>query len=171
MLRNSKIFLIVSLVVSLVLLSGLVLIVYSIVVKNREASELINTADRIGEATILAQSVETIRAQAGADLDALDRLALSSDKLIFLIESVEEAGRDLGLNINISSVERVEDKKSTEPPVFRMMLDTRGSWLSTFVFLKALESLPYRVMMDEINLSRAEIGWQSKIILSIHTFD
>jgi hypothetical protein len=168
--RSTAVF-IVSFFVAVTLLGVLIFLVYSIRSKNREASELINTADRIAEATVLAESIENIQADAGPDLEALSNLALSSDKLIFFIESVEGVGRKLKLDINISSVERIEDKKAAEEPVFRMVLDTQGSWLSTFAFLRALESLPYRVMVEEINLFRAEVGWQAKVVLSIHTFD
>ncbi len=170
-LNRTKSFLIVSFIVAITLLATLIFVVYSIRSKNRQASELLNTADRIAEATVLADSIDNIKAEAGSDLEALEDLTLSSDKLIVFIESIEDVGRQLKLDMNISSVERVEDKKATEPSVFRMVLDARGSWLSTFAFLRALENLPYRVMVDEINLSRVEIGWQAKVILSIHSFE
>ena len=88
-----------------------------------------------------------------------------------LIENIEGTGQELGLDIKILSVDRVENKKSDEPPVFTIVTETSGTWAATFSFLSALEQLPALVMFDQLNLSKGELGWQARIVLSLHSFD
>lgn len=170
-LRNSKVLLITLSLISLALLSVLILGVYNIRFKNKETSELLNLVDRASEVGIIIQSIRAAQNDAGPDLEAFDNMVLTSDKLVPLIESIEGAGQALGLETSILSVAKIEDKKSAEPPLVRIVMETTGPWAQTLSFLRAIESLPHRVLLDESNLSREEVGWRSRIILSLYSFD
>ena len=119
-----------------------------------------------------------IQKNAAEDIAAFDSLTLSGDNLVPLIEDIEGAGQTLGLDTKIVSVGKIEDKKSVEPDIIRIVMETQGSWAPTLSFLRAIESLPHRVMIDESILSRDEIGpagngasWRLKIVLSLYSFD
>ena len=86
--------------------------------------------------------------------------------------------RALGLDTSIVSVSKIEDKKSVEPDIIRIVMETRGSWVQTFSFLSAIESLPHRVMIEELGLSRVEASpagngasWRLRTVLSLYSFD
>ena len=169
--NHSKLLAIMLWLISIVLLAVLTLGVYSIRVKNKGTSELLNLADETVEREILAQSIRMLQNNAQEDLAAFNNFVLSGDKLVSLIESIEETGRTLGLDTEIVSVGKIEDKRSIEPDIIRIVIESQGSWAPILSFLRAIESLPYRVMIDESGLSKVEIGWRSKIILSLHSFD
>lgn len=169
--NNSKVTLAILALVSAVLLTVLILGAYKVQLKNKEASELLNLANQAAEARILAQSIRTAQNDAAEDIAAFDRLALSSDKLVPLIESIEKAGRRLDLDTRIVSVGKMEDKKSVEPDIIRVVMETQGSWPRTLSFLHAIESLPHRVMMEETSLSRVGSGWRLRIVLALYSFD
>ncbi|MDO8569626.1 MAG: hypothetical protein Q7R89_02525 [bacterium] len=183
--KNSKLLLIILSFISIILLAVLIWETYNIQLKNKEASELLSLADQDAEAELLAQSIRMIQNNAATDIAAFDSLTLSDTNLVPLIESIEGAGQILGLDTNILSVEKIEDKKSVETDIVRIAIETRGSWAPTLSFLRAIESLPHRVMIDESNLSRDEIGpasprqggagdgasWRLKIVLSLYSFN
>ena len=170
-LKNSKVLLVTLSLIALALLSILALGVYNIRFKNKETSELLNLADHAAETGILIQSIRAAQNNSGQDIEAFDNLALAGDKIVPLIESIEGAGRALGLDTSILSVGKIEDKKSADPPIVRIVMETQGAWAPTLSFLRAIESLPYRVMIDESSLSKEEVGWRSRVILSLYSFD
>lgn len=170
-LKNSKILLVVLSLISLILLSVLVLGVYNIRFKNKETSELLNLADNAARIGVLVQSIRAAQNDAALDIEAFDKMVLAGDKIVPLIESIEGAGRALNLDTSILSVGKVEDKKSTSPSLVRIVMEARGSWAQNLAFLRAIESLPHRVLLDEASLSKEDTGWRSRIILSLHSFD
>ncbi|MEX2013479.1 MAG: hypothetical protein WD897_01000 [Parcubacteria group bacterium] len=169
--KNSKLLLITLSFISVILLTILILGAYNIQLKNKEASELLNLADESAEARTLAQSIRTTQENAVEDLTAFDSLVLSGDRLVPLIDNIERAGRTFGLDTNIVSVAKIEDKESIEPDMIQVVMETQGSWAPTLSFLRAIESLPHRVMIEESSLSRVEVGWRSRIVLSLYSFD
>ncbi|GEM_PF-2500432 len=176
--NNSTLPLITLVLISVVLLVVLVLGAYNIQSKNQKILELLDLADEAAESRTMAQSIRVLQSNAAEDLATLDNLTLSDDKLVPLIEDIEGMGRALGLETNIVSVGKAEDKKSAEPDIIRIVMETRGSWAQTLSFLSAIESLPHRVMMEELGLSRAETGsagnrvsWRLRTVLSLYSFD
>ncbi len=169
--NNSKFFLIVLSLISLILFAVLSFGIYSIQAKNRETSQLLNAVDSATEESMLVRSIKAIQNNADKDLAAFDKLVFSGDKLVPLIEKIEETGRVLGLDTNILSVGKIEDKKAIEPNIVRITMETQGSWAPTLSFLRAMENLPYRVMIDESSFVREETVWRLKITLALHSFD
>ena len=170
-LNNSKLLLMALSLILIILLTIVALGIYDIKVKNKETFKLLNKADSVAETENLAQSIRVIQASAAEDIAAFDNLVLVDDKLVPLIESIEEVGRELGLDTNIVSVAKIEDKKSVEPDIIRIVVETQGSWAPTLSFLRAIENLPYRVMIDESSLSKGEVDWRLRITLSLYSFD
>jgi len=176
--NNSTLPLITLTFISVVLLVVLILGAYNIQSKNQKIPKLLNLADEAVESRALAQSIRVLQNNAAEDLAAFDSLTLSDDKLVPLIEDIEGMGRALGLDTSIVSVGKIEDKKSVQPDIIRIVMETRGSWTQTLAFLSAIESLPHRVMIEELGLSRVEASpagngasWRLRTVLSLYSFD
>lgn len=122
-------------------------------------------------AQTLARSMRMIQDEAGGVLEAFNKLVLTSDKLVPLIESIEKTGRGLGLDTSILSVAKTENTGSGEPDVARIVIETQGPWAGVLSFLRTVENLPHRVMIEESSFSRAEVGWRSRIVLALYLFD
>ncbi|PIQ66541.1 MAG: hypothetical protein COV96_00830 [Candidatus Zambryskibacteria bacterium CG11_big_fil_rev_8_21_14_0_20_42_18] len=168
--KNSKVIIGFFSLAFLILLAVIVFGISDIRSKNQETSILLNEARQVTEAGGLTQSIKTIQANSREEITALDELVFTNDKLVSLIESIEEKGKVLKLNTKIASVERKESATS-DPDLIRMVVEAGGSWSATSAFLHALESLPYRVMIEESILSQAEDSWRLRIVFSIHSFD
>jgi len=169
--KNSKLSLLVFSLILIMLLATTSFAIYDIKEKNKEISALSNEADRVTEARSLVQSIKVAQKSAATELEDFNNLVLSRDKLVFLIEDIEKMGRALGLDTNIVSVGKLEDTKSKKSDVIRIVIETQGSWAPTLSFLRAIESLPHRVMIEETSLSKVETNWNLKITLTLYLFD
>src|SRR3989338_11028285 len=116
-LKNSKLFLFLVSSISIGLLVVLTMEIYSIKIKNQEASELINLANQDAQVGILAKSIRTIQNNATDDIVTFDAMTLSNEKLVPFIESLEGAGQIFGLETDVVSVEKLGGKKVVEPHI------------------------------------------------------
>jgi hypothetical protein len=154
---------------ALVLLAVFALNVRNIGVKNAETARLLSEYGEIEKTEEAANTIRSLRASASADIESLESLTLSNDRLVPLIESIEEAGRSLDLNLKITSVEKREESEGS-PQTIRIAIEAVGDWGGTFTLPHAIESLPYRVMIENATLAKGEEGWRENIILSLHSF-
>ena len=171
MLRNPKLILTFLIFILAALLGTLILGIYRIKAVNQEVSESINKIDRIEKGRILTQSLRAIRTDAEDDIVMFEEFVLTEERLVSLIENLESTGRTLGLETEILSVGKVEDKKSEEDLPIRIAIETRGSWNGAFNFLRAVENLPYLVIMEEVDFSKVENIWHLKTVILLQTFD
>jgi len=170
-LKKTKLLLIVLSLVSATLLALVVFGVYDIKTKNKETSSLLNEADQIAKTGETVQFIRMIRGGELEDINTFNNLVFVNDKLVPLIEDIERAGRKLNLDTRILSVERKSSSDSSKPDAIQMVVEAEGSWASTFSFLQAIESLPHRVMIDELNLSKTGTSWRLRIVLLLYSFD
>ena len=169
--HHSKSLLIMLSLISVVLLAALTLGVYYVRAQNQETSEMLNIVDQATEVETLTQSIRMIQNSSAEDITALDGFVLSSEKLVSLIEEIEGVGRAVGVDVDILSVEKVENKKTNEQSTIRLSMETHDTWASTLAFIRAMESLPHRVMVEGSTLSREETDWRSRLVLSLYLFD
>lgn len=168
--NNSRLSLSVLSLILAVLIAGAVFIVYNIKFTNTGTTRLLNEAKSVAEARNLSQSILLVQKEAAEDLADFNKIVLTGDKLVFLIEDVEKTGRALGLETNIISVGNAEENNAAEPEIIRMVIETQGAWAPTLAFLRAMENLPHRVMIDESSLSKVDNAWHFKIVLSLYSF-
>ena len=115
--------------------------------------------------------------RASYNFNNFEKITLTSDKTLSLIENIEAVGRSLRLDTEIVSVDKVEGEQASDPAVIRIVIETEGSWAPTLSFIHAIESLPYRVLIDEytvtllINDVTSDKKWKSRVTLALHTFD
>lgn len=176
--KNTKIILAEHIVVLMFLIALFVFGIYDIRAKNKETSELLGEVDSITTARSNAREVEQILKSATTSIREFEGLILTSDKLVNLIEKIEKTGRDLGLETAIVSVGGADEGGSKKTEKIRIVLETKGSWTANFTFLSAIESLPYRVIINESSFLKEEGSqsgdipkWRQKIILELYSFE
>jgi hypothetical protein len=169
-MNNTKSILVLFSLLSLVLFGVLSMGFYKIRIKNEETYKLLNTVSQADQAEILAQTIEAARTKAALDLETLNKLTFEEAKTVSLIEDVEQAGRDLGVRTQINAVNKTSLPNSPELELFKMTIEARGTWQNTFSYLKALESLPYRIVMENTNLKKEENEWVLRIVMGLHSF-
>ena len=80
------------------------------------------------------------------------------------IENLESVARNSGLSIDIDSLLLENDPKATQTTitVLRIKVKTKGSWSNTYKFISELESLPYKIKINSVLLSKTSEDLASK---------
>jgi hypothetical protein len=170
-MKNSRTLLIVSSIIVLSLCGLLSFNIYRVYSQNRATSLLLEEANQNATEDNLVSSVKKLKMGAAEEIEAFEKLVFTSDKIIEAIEELEFLGRSLNVKVEVTHVEEVEKIPETEGKGLRVALNADGSWSGLFTWLKALESLPYRVMFDQVNFTKTELGWRVTVVMFIPTFD
>ncbi len=158
---------------STVALAFCLLLVYvfiNIRAENRETAQLSSLTAQSEQEEAATSAIRELRSSAGAEIEAFEQLTLSNERLVPLIESIENMGRALKLSLKIASVEK-QDGGEGAPQIIRMVVEAEGGWSGTFSLLRGIEALPYRVMIDSVSLSKEDGGWKETVTLSLHSFN
>ena len=143
--------------------------IYSIRGKNNETSKLLNTSREADTIEVRAKAVRALRSELTEEFEIFKELVLSEDKIVDLIEIIEGAGVSLGVETKVVSVAKV-DAKNQSPKVIKMIVETNGSWPLTLAMSQALESLPYKVTVEEVSINKDGGEWSSRTVLLLNYF-
>jgi hypothetical protein len=168
--KNSKISLILLSSVALVLVGLVVFDINNVRMKNEETSRLLLLADQASEEKAAVQGVRVARNNVTEEIAAFEDVALTDAKLVSTIETIESAGRRLGLATRIVSVEKSGEESGEPYQKVILLVETKGSWPGTHTFLKAMESLPNRADFDEMHLQKEGGVWNARIGISLYSF-
>ena len=165
----------------LLLLGVFVYGIYTIKSKNEKASLLLLRADKLTEETVLLRSIKNLRLASKEDLESLERAVLEESEMVDLIETIEHAGRNKGLNTSIVSVSVVVEStgkgKAKPPPPppgtpkkIELVVESEGPLNGILNFAKVLEGLPHKISINEASLVRGETTWTHKTSLIVQVF-
>lgn len=157
-------------IIFLILLASIVFGLYDVSMKNKEASRLLSEAKLATERGEIVQSLKILRGDIAEDINTFDSLVFTADKLVSLIETIEDTGRRFGLETDIVSVDSVEGGVS-EPDTISIVVEARGPWEEVFSFLITLESLPHYIVVREVRLSEDGGNWFLKTAFSLYAFN
>jgi Tfp pilus assembly protein PilO len=138
--------------------------VYYIGLKNKETSELSATIEANSKSAALIQSIKSLQNNSGSDLDTLDNVALSEADLVTFIENLESLGKGMGLQTKIASVSIESPKDTNSPSKIHLKIETSGGWGGTLQFAHALENLPYRTIINYLNLSTDNVNTGGEVL-------
>ncbi len=135
-------------------LAGLIFIGFTYI-KNKSisTSDTVRKVEESSNNSILAQSINSSGNSSANEIDKLDNLALSQEKLVNFIETLEGLGRNMNVSVKIVSVNSEPGKGEDSPDKIYFKIEALGNWSGTMQFLHAIESLPYRTMINNSNLS------------------
>ncbi len=153
---------------------GLILLtlfnIYKIRKQNEETSLLLTQVEEMAGESASAQAIRSSRNKASEEIERFESIALTEDKLVSTLESIESIGKALSLTTDIVSVEKEEVTSGNHYKV-SLLVETEGEWSSSLQFLKALESIPNRVLVDEVHFEKEEDVWTSRIGISLYIFN
>lgn len=138
--------------------------------ESREIARLESLSGETEQREAAARALRALQTSAGGEIEAFENLTLSNESLVPFIESIEEMGRALDLDIKIASVEKKDEGEGGTQRI-RMVIQAEGGWRGIFTLLKAVESLPYRVMIENVSQTQSDFAWSETITLSLHSFN
>ncbi|MBX4200134.1 hypothetical protein KW790_01585 [Candidatus Parcubacteria bacterium] len=128
--------------------------VYIVNNKQKQVEMLQSEAGSGSKGDTLIQALKTIQNNDRDELLALNDLIITKESLVTLLELIEKTAKDLGLDIKVNSLQGTEKTTKASPsPTVNVSLTTTGSWISSITFVHAIESLPYRVIIDTTDMS------------------
>jgi hypothetical protein len=162
-----------------IILGGLVLVaclalygLYTLIRLNIEKTVAFDNqyAERVAaeeEARALRASVEKI----GPEMQRLNTRIVQRIEVVEFIEMIEKRARELGLGIEVESAQ--ENKhESDQYQYLRLTLRTQGSWKETYLFLSLLESLPYKISLNNIGLNaQSLLNTPEQVWIGTYTLD
>lgn len=169
--NNSKVRFSILSIIALALLVLLVVDVWKMNKENAETARLMALSAEVEAKANTAQTIHSLQTSASEEVRAFENLTLTNERLVPLIESVESVGRALGLDLEITSVEKKQEGEDAGPQRIRMVVEASGTWSGVFSLVKAVEALPHRVMLENVTLTKGEDDWNTMISLSLYSFN
>lgn len=79
---------------------------------------------------------------------------IQQDGEVHFIETLESLARESGITISIDSISVENDPAFADSEItsLKVKAKTEGSWSGTYVFLTQLESMPYKIKIDNFGL-------------------
>jgi len=171
MLKNSKLTLIA--LGSAVLLT-LAVFIFALRYLENKNEKILSQNEEVNELLVeksLAESLTTLEKTSGPELQAFEALVLTEQGLVPLIEDLEGKGRNLGLDLEVVSVDKEKSESLPEGvEILKIAIKAQGSWSSTYALLKSIESLPHLVTFDKVNFHKEGGSWNLEVAFSTHIF-
>ena len=157
-----------------ILLVALALFVWGIRSIDKKSALIVEKNERANEAVVektLIESLSTLKATNKEEIGAFEDSTLTEEGLVEFIESLENKGQELGLKLEVASVNKsAGESLPPEVSILKISLIAEGSWEEVYAFLGAIESLPYRVTFEKLNLSKGDERWKLETSFSVHIF-
>ncbi len=118
-----------------------------------------------------AKNIALLQESSKEELALIEEIILTRADLVALLEKLENTGRDLGLNVSISSI--TNDSKtssSANPETVRISIESRGAWGPSLSYIKLVENLPHKFSIDRVDLGTDGEGWRTIISLKVVTY-
>jgi hypothetical protein len=106
--------------------------------------------ERATSATL--ESLRAIQVNNTAELDKIDSIVIARENPVPFLDIIEKTAKRFNLELRVGSVTVTEGKGSRDDTL-SVMLETEGSWKQTIAFVHAIESLPYRVLVDDMSIT------------------
>jgi hypothetical protein len=122
--------------------------------KNEHISSLTQQLDfQSGRQEYLLSTQRMIQ-NLNSDMEKINNSIIGTDGDVTFIEDLENRAKNNGLEIEIESLAVEEDKAFSASGVTTLKLKakTKGNWSGTYTFLSTLESLPFKIKVNNFAL-------------------
>ncbi len=109
------------------------------------------------------RSLKLFLSTSGSDIDKLSSRIIPREGTVSFLEMIEKNARDIGL---VASVESVNVGEAPTLPadfeILKLKISTEGSWGDTYRFLSLLETLPYKITINTVEVRQRGEGGPSE---------
>lgn len=111
------------------------------------------------------QSIRNLMNDTKSELGQIENFFIQPAGSVEFIELVESLAKIASIKMEIESVgiDIAKNKTSSSTESLRVSLKTEGSWVNNMHLLSLLESAPYKLTVDSINLQKVEDGNKSSV--------
>jgi Tfp pilus assembly protein PilO len=145
--------LIILAVLTLAVASGYFLLFAEIRNTNRNISRLAGEADIVAQQSTTLRTLQSIVEITREDRAGINTFFLTEQEIVDFLEVIEGLREDTGASINVRSIGEGETLTNTLTKELHLNVTAEGSWEAVYHFLALLESLPYRIKLQQVQLS------------------
>lgn len=123
---------------------------------NKNSADLVNEIESLENREDRLRSIKNLITYTKKEREQITGFFVQPAGSIDFIETVESLGRIAGVKIEIGSVgvEAVKSKIGSSTESLRLALKTEGVWSDTIHFLSLLESAPFKLSFETVNLRK-----------------
>lgn len=131
---------------------------YSFDAQNRSVIALASDLEKFERADKQLSSTRSTLNQAEPDLGKMEGYYIAADGVADFVSRIEALARENRLSIEVEGLEAKEVDKQTKGFQEKLMLriETNGSWLDTYRFLRLVELLPYKAVLESVSVARSD---------------
>lgn len=102
------------------------------------------------------RSLKVLMDDTKKERDQIALIFVQPNGTVDFIETVESMGRIAGIKLEVESVgvNALKEKMSSSTELFRISLKTQGSWENTMHLLSLLESMPHKILFENVRLGK-----------------
>ncbi len=121
-------------------------------------------AFQVNREDYLISAQRTIKSMT-ADIDKIKNSIVAKDGDVNFIESLESLARQNGLSSTIDSLVISNDTALASSSVTFLKIKARtvGSWYGSYRFVSELESMPFKIEVDKLDISSPSFGEESGV--------
>ncbi len=144
------------------------------------SAELANQVAQNAKGEQVSEDLRAIQMNSVDQITTLNKLAVSQDTLVPFLELLEQTGRALNLTVKVNAVSADPGRvASSTAKKLHVTLEAVGNWSNSLAFVHSIESLPYRVMIDQAVMTTdlavpgeatTDHPWKSSYTLSLYSF-
>lgn len=129
----------------------------SIKTKNENISLVINDIDISIERETKLKSVKSLIEDIKDDREKLDTYFVDDDEVIDFIENIETLAENMGVGVEVLSVDISDDENNTPEQnriseLLLLSLRVEGLWSDLFHFISIVEGLPFKIDVSKVNI-------------------
>lgn len=152
-ISNTQNLVIILTILVLLLAGGYYYFFSSLRAAGESISNLQNNTDSLLAEQANLSALRAVFSQTTSDRDKINSYFVQSDGAIDFVTTIE----NLAAFVNLSHETNSIDTQSMNPPdasheILHMNFRTTGSWQNTYYFISLLETLPYNITINQINL-------------------
>jgi hypothetical protein len=103
------------------------------------------------------------------ELNEINSSIVSKEGEVQFIETLESLAKRTGLGIEINSLVFDANSTSNSVDILKVKAQTNGSWIDSYKFIKLLESMPFKIKINKLNLIHilSENNWQTTFEIDV----
>jgi hypothetical protein len=137
-----------------------------------EASLLSNQLDLEVRRDQRLRSIKQLTTDLSEELALVDALLVPKDGVVTFLEHIEDLGRSAGVTLTVNSVS-VDGTLPTKTSYERLRIEfvASGSWSATTHLLALFETLPYGIVIEQMQLEQSKgtsrLEWELRVRFTV----
>lgn len=159
-------FLIIVFIITIITISGYLIFFSFLKEKNEKASGILNVINSSLTDDVFIRNLRNTIAEIEGEQNNLDSYFVLSSQIVKFLEIIEGLEKNTGADIEVKSIEEVDDMNSKLLNHLDLNVIATGDWKSMYHFFILLENMPFKTEINRIQFNKTEIRNEEEVTQS-----